>query len=176
MVYLCWSLLQRCFGHSFRSHLHQGKYLKIVPVHLLMLLLYIWQIYSCYFLHMTYGTLALLFSPLRTWLTLVTPVLIRCVWTLNSAKLGTFIVQLKSHLSSWRPCLIIHLCCPGLCPSSRRKANIGGQALDVPWTPGSWGDYPLLIPAEWTAENSLNNAMIPSFPKKAKGWFVKRKP
>nr|XP_030698764.1 transmembrane protein 62 isoform X11 [Globicephala melas] len=100
MVYLCWSLLQRCFGHSFKSHLHQGKYLKIVPVHLLMLLLYIWQIYSCYFLHMTYGTLALLFSPLRTWLTLVTPVLIRCVWTLNSAELGTFIVQLKSHLSS----------------------------------------------------------------------------
>uniref|UniRef100_A0A8D1GPQ7 Transmembrane protein 62 n=1 Tax=Sus scrofa TaxID=9823 RepID=A0A8D1GPQ7_PIG len=100
MAYLCWSLLQRCFGHNFRSHLRQGKYLKIIPVHLLMLLLYIWQIYSCYFLHMTYGTLALLFSPLRTWLTLVTPVLIRCVWTLNSTDLGTFIVQLKSHLSS----------------------------------------------------------------------------
>ncbi|XP_020952719.1 transmembrane protein 62 isoform X2 [Sus scrofa] len=100
MAYLCWSLLQRCFGHNFRSHLRQGKYLKIIPVHLLMLLLYIWQIYSCYFLHMTYGTLALLFSPLRTWLTLVTPVLIRCVWTLNSTELGTFIVQLKSHLSS----------------------------------------------------------------------------
>uniref|UniRef100_A0A8C6DBQ4 Transmembrane protein 62 n=1 Tax=Moschus moschiferus TaxID=68415 RepID=A0A8C6DBQ4_MOSMO len=100
MVYLCWILLQRCFGHSFRSHLRQGKYLKIIPVHLLMLLLYIWHIYSCYFLHMTYGTLALLFSPLRTWLTLATPVLIRCVWTLNSAELGTFIVRLKSHLSS----------------------------------------------------------------------------
>ncbi|XP_055293012.1 transmembrane protein 62-like isoform X1 [Moschus berezovskii] len=100
MVYLCWILLQRCFGHSFRSHLRQGKYLKIIPVHLLMLLLYIWHIYSCYFLHMTYGTLALLFSPLRTWLTLATPVLIRCVWTLNSVELGTFIVRLKSHLSS----------------------------------------------------------------------------
>ncbi|XP_019824179.2 transmembrane protein 62 isoform X1 [Bos indicus] len=100
MVYVCWILLQRCFGHSFRSHLRQGKYLKIIPVHLLMLLLYIWHIYSCYFLHVTYGTLALLFSPLRTWLTLVTPVLIRCVWTLNAAELGTFIVQLKSHLSS----------------------------------------------------------------------------
>ncbi|XP_042108990.1 transmembrane protein 62 isoform X4 [Ovis aries] len=100
MGYLCWILLQRCFGHSFRSHLHQGKYLKIIPVHLLMLLLYIWHIYSCYFLHVTYGTLAFLFSPLRTWLTLATPVLIRCVWTVNSAKLGTFIVQLKSHLSS----------------------------------------------------------------------------
>ncbi|XP_070325190.1 transmembrane protein 62 isoform X2 [Odocoileus virginianus] len=100
MVYLCWILLQRCFGHNFRSHLRQGKYLKIIPVHLLMLLLYIWHIYSCYFLHMTYGTLALLFSPLRTWLTLATPVLIRCVWTLNSAELGTFIVRLKSHLSS----------------------------------------------------------------------------
>ncbi|XP_029808630.1 transmembrane protein 62 isoform X1 [Suricata suricatta] len=100
MAYLCWSLLQRCFGHNFRSHLRQGKYLKIIPVHLLMLLLYIWQIYSCYFLHMTYGTLAFFFSPLRTWLTLLTPVIIRCVWTLNSNKLGTFIVQLKSHLSS----------------------------------------------------------------------------
>nr|XP_005559382.2 transmembrane protein 62 isoform X1 [Macaca fascicularis] len=100
MAYMCWSLLQRCFGHNFRSHLHQRKYLKIMPVHLLMLLLYIWQIYSCYFLYATYGTLAFLFSPLRTWLTLLTPVLIRCVWTLNSAKLGIFMVQLKSHLSS----------------------------------------------------------------------------
>ncbi|XP_012865734.1 PREDICTED: transmembrane protein 62 isoform X1 [Dipodomys ordii] len=100
MAYLCWSLLQRCFGHNLRSHLHQGKYLKIVPVHLLMLLLYIWQIYSCYFLHVTYGTVALLFSPLRTWLTLLTPVLVHRVWTLNSATFGTFMVQLKSHLSS----------------------------------------------------------------------------
>ncbi|XP_023051832.1 transmembrane protein 62 isoform X3 [Piliocolobus tephrosceles] len=100
MAYMCWSLLQRCFGHNFRSHLHQRKYLKIMPVHLLMLLLYIWQVYSCYFLYATYGTLAFLFSPLRTWLTLLTPVLIRCVWTLNSAKLGVFMVQLKSHLSS----------------------------------------------------------------------------
>ncbi|XP_019580942.2 transmembrane protein 62 isoform X1 [Rhinolophus sinicus] len=100
MAYLCWSLLQRCFGHNFRSHLRQGKRLKIIPVHLLMLLLYIWQIYSCYFLHMTFGTLAFFFSPLRTWLTLLTPVLIHCVWTRNSDKLGTFTVQLKSHLSS----------------------------------------------------------------------------
>ncbi|XP_024781376.2 transmembrane protein 62 isoform X7 [Pan paniscus] len=100
MAYMCWSLLQRCFGHNFRSHLHQRKYLKIMPVHLLMLLLYIWQVYSCYFLYATYGTLAFLFSPLRTWLTLLTPVLIRCVWTLNSTKFGIFMVQLKSHLSS----------------------------------------------------------------------------
>ncbi|XP_053451018.1 transmembrane protein 62 isoform X1 [Nycticebus coucang] len=96
MAYLCWSLLHRCFGHSFRSHLHQGKYLKILPVHLFMLLLYIWQVHSCYFLYVTYGTLAFLFSPLRTWLTLLTPVLIRCVWTLNSTKFGNFLVQLKT--------------------------------------------------------------------------------
>ncbi|XP_066132987.1 transmembrane protein 62 isoform X2 [Saccopteryx bilineata] len=100
MAYLCWSLLQRCFGHNFRSHLRQGKYLKIIPVHLLMSLLYIWQIYSCYFLLMTYGTVAFFLSPLRTWLTLLTPVLIYRVWTLNSKELGTFTVQLKSHLSS----------------------------------------------------------------------------
>ncbi|XP_045678605.1 transmembrane protein 62 isoform X3 [Phyllostomus hastatus] len=100
MTYLCWSLLQRCFGHNFKSHIHQGKYLKIIPVHLLMLLLYIWQIYSCYSLHMSYGTLAFFFSPLRTWLTLLTPLLIYRVWTLNSKELGTFTAQLKSHLSS----------------------------------------------------------------------------
>ncbi|KAM8781453.1 transmembrane protein 62 isoform 2-T2 [Rhynchonycteris naso] len=100
MAYLCWSLLQRCFGHNFRSHLRQGKYLKIIPVHLLMSLLYIWQIYSCYFLLMTYGTVAFFLSPLRTWLTLLTPVLIYYVWTLNSKELGTFTLQLKSHLSS----------------------------------------------------------------------------
>lgn len=43
------------------------------------------------------------------------------------------------------------------------------QGPAVLWTPGSWGDYLLLILAEWTAENSLYNAMIPSFPKKVKG-------
>uniref|UniRef100_A0A8C8Z722 Transmembrane protein 62 n=1 Tax=Prolemur simus TaxID=1328070 RepID=A0A8C8Z722_PROSS len=99
MAYLCWSLLHRCFGHNFRSHLHQGKYLKIISVHLLMLLLYIWQVHSCYFLYVTYGTLAFLFSPLRTWLTLLTPVLIHRAWTLNSTKFGNFMVQSK-HLSS----------------------------------------------------------------------------
>lgn len=100
MAYMCWSLLQRCFGYSFKSHLHQGKHWKIISIYLLVLLLYMWQVYSCYFLHVTYGTLAFFLSPLRTWLTLLTPVLIRYVWTLNSTKLGTFMVQLKSHLSS----------------------------------------------------------------------------
>ncbi|XP_019500614.1 PREDICTED: transmembrane protein 62 isoform X2 [Hipposideros armiger] len=100
MAYLCWSLLQRCFGHNFRSHLRQGKRLKIIPVYLLMLLLYLWQVYSCFFLHRTFGTLAFFFSPLRTWLTLLTPLLIYYVWTQNSNKLGAFTVQLKSHLSS----------------------------------------------------------------------------
>ncbi|XP_060030476.1 transmembrane protein 62 isoform X2 [Erinaceus europaeus] len=100
MAYLCWSLLQRCFGHNFRSHLRQGKYLKIIPVHLLMLLLFLWQAYSCFFLHLTYGTLAFLLSPLRTWLTLLTPVLIHRAWTVSPTELGTFIGQLKSYLSS----------------------------------------------------------------------------
>lgn len=100
MAYLCWSLLQRCYGHNFRSHLRHGKRLKIIPVYLVMLLLYLWQIFSCYLLHRTFGTLAFFFSPLRTWLTLLTPLLIYHVWTQNSNKLGAFTVQLKSHLSS----------------------------------------------------------------------------
>lgn len=128
MAYLCWSLLQRCYGHNFRSHLQQGKYLKIIPIYLVGFLLSIWQIFSCYYLQRSYGTLAFFFSPLRTWLTLLTPVLIHRVWTLNSKELVTFTVQLKSHLSSWRPCPTIYLCRPGLYPSSRWKANIDGQA------------------------------------------------
>ncbi|OBS60401.1 hypothetical protein A6R68_08480, partial [Neotoma lepida] len=129
MAYICWSLLQRSFGHNFRSHLHQGKHLKIIPVHLLILLLYIWQVYSCYFLHVTYGTLAFFFSPLRTWLTLLTPVLIRCVWTLNATELGTFMVQLKSRgfqLAAWQKSSL-HICSPDLCPSGRWKASVSGR-------------------------------------------------
>lgn len=148
MAYMCWSLLQRCFGYSFKSHLHQGKHWKIISIYLLMLLLYMWQVYSCYFLHVTYGTLAFFLSPLRTWLTLLTPVLIRYVWTLNSTKLGTFMVQLKSRLSSWRPWLQpaawqksgLHIGSPDLCPSGRRKAGVSGWASGgrQSWTSGWW--------------------------------------
>lgn len=137
MAYICWSLLHRCFGHSFRSHLQQGKYLKIIPVYLLMILLYIWQVYSCYFLHVTYGSLAFTLSPLRTWLTLLTPVLIYRMWTLNSTELGIFMVQLKSHLSSWSLWLTAssleevqppRLWRLDLCPVADGKASISGWA------------------------------------------------
>lgn len=41
----------------------------------------------------------------------------------------------------------------------------GAAAL---WTLGCCRDYPLLIPTEQTAEKSLNNDLIPSFPGEAK--------
>lgn len=164
IAYVCWSLLQRCFGHNFRSHLHQGKYSKIAPVHLLMLLLYTWQVYSCYFLHVTYGSLAFILSPLRTWLALLTPVLIYRVWTLNSTELGIFMVHLKSHLSSWSPWLtassLEEVQPPHLWPrflpqwQMEKPVSVGElQEAVTPWTSECWKCL-LLIPAVWTAEKS----------------------
>lgn len=98
--YLCWSLLHRCSGHSFRSHLCQGRAWRVVPVHLCMLLVFLWQMYACVFLHLTYGTVAFLLSPLRTWLVLLAPVLVRCVWTRPAAELGPFLGRFKSPPSS----------------------------------------------------------------------------
>ncbi|KAL7873337.1 hypothetical protein AOLI_G00124080 [Acnodon oligacanthus] len=66
--YLCWSLHQRCRGCSFRSHFcRPGCRWRTLVVHLAMLLLLIWQAYSCYFLLETYGLLAFFLSPVRTW-------------------------------------------------------------------------------------------------------------
>lgn len=98
--YLCWSLLHRCLGHSFRSHLCQGRAWRVVPVHLCMLLVYLWQMYACVFLHLTYGTVAFLLSPLRTWLVVLSPILVRCVWTRPPAELGPFLGRFKSPPSS----------------------------------------------------------------------------
>ncbi|XP_030642439.1 transmembrane protein 62 isoform X2 [Chanos chanos] len=66
--YLCWTLQQRCRGNSFRSHFcRRGCRWWTLAVHLGMLILLIWQAYSCYFLLETYGPLAFFLSPVRTW-------------------------------------------------------------------------------------------------------------
>ncbi|XP_036450088.1 transmembrane protein 62 [Colossoma macropomum] len=66
--YLCWSLQQRCRGCSFRSHFcRPGCRWRTLVIHVAMLLLLIWQAYSCYFLLETYGSLAFFLSPVRTW-------------------------------------------------------------------------------------------------------------
>ncbi|NXW62996.1 TMM62 protein, partial [Eurystomus gularis] len=96
MAYLCWCLLLRCQGHSFCSHLRHVQRLKAVLVHLAMALLLAWQAYSCYFLQRTYGTLAFLLSPMRTWLVVLTSALIYKTWTLKSSELRTYIAEIKN--------------------------------------------------------------------------------
>ncbi|NXN99859.1 TMM62 protein, partial [Rhinopomastus cyanomelas] len=96
MAYLCWCLLLRCQGCTFRSHLCHVRCLVAVPVYLTMGLLLAWQTYSCFFLQQTYGTLAFFLSPMRTWLVALTPALIYKTWTLKSSKLRTYIVEMKN--------------------------------------------------------------------------------
>uniref|UniRef100_A0A8B9S400 Transmembrane protein 62 n=1 Tax=Apteryx owenii TaxID=8824 RepID=A0A8B9S400_APTOW len=96
MAYLCWCLLLRCQGYSFHSHIHHARRLLAVLVHLAMALLLLWQVYSCYFLQRTYGTLAFFLSPMRTWLVALTSALIYKTWTLNSSELRTYIVEMKN--------------------------------------------------------------------------------
>ncbi|NXF98011.1 TMM62 protein, partial [Eubucco bourcierii] len=95
-AYLCWSLLLRCQGHSFRSHFWHIRRLTTVLVHLVMALLLAWQVYSCYFLQRTYGTLAFFFSPMRMWLVVLTLALIYKTWTLQSSELRTYIAEMKN--------------------------------------------------------------------------------
>uniref|UniRef100_A0A672PWM7 Transmembrane protein 62 n=1 Tax=Sinocyclocheilus grahami TaxID=75366 RepID=A0A672PWM7_SINGR len=64
--YLCWSLHHRCRGTSFRSHFcRPGSRWMTLAMHIGMLVLMIWQAYSCYFLLETYGLLAFFLSPVR---------------------------------------------------------------------------------------------------------------
>uniref|UniRef100_A0A663MP28 Transmembrane protein 62 n=1 Tax=Athene cunicularia TaxID=194338 RepID=A0A663MP28_ATHCN len=100
MAYLCWCLLLRCQGHSFRSHIRQVRHPVAVLVHLAMALLLAWQLYSCYFLQRTYGTLAFFLSPMRVWLVVLTSALIYKTWTMKSSELRTYIVEMKNCQSS----------------------------------------------------------------------------
>ncbi|NWI21307.1 TMM62 protein, partial [Crypturellus soui] len=96
MAYLCWSLLLRCQGCSFRSHMQHTRRCAAVLAHAAVTLLLLWHLYSCYFLQRTYGTLAFVLSPMRTWLVPLTSALIYKTWTLNSSELRTYIVEMKN--------------------------------------------------------------------------------
>ncbi|XP_061467250.1 transmembrane protein 62 isoform X2 [Rhineura floridana] len=100
MAYMCWCLLLRCQGHSFGSHLHQVKRRWAVPIHLIMAVLFLWQVFSCYFLLKTYGTVAFFLSPLRTWTVGLTLFLVYRTWTLQSSVLRNFIVEMKNVQTS----------------------------------------------------------------------------
>ncbi|XP_052009676.1 transmembrane protein 62-like isoform X2 [Xyrauchen texanus] len=79
--YLCWSLHHRFRGANFCSHFcHPGCRWRTLAVHLGMLVLLIWQAYSCYLLLKTYGPLAFFLSPVRTWALLMGLLLVYRVW------------------------------------------------------------------------------------------------
>uniref|UniRef100_A0A673CQD5 Transmembrane protein 62 n=1 Tax=Sphaeramia orbicularis TaxID=375764 RepID=A0A673CQD5_9TELE len=80
--YLCWSLHHRCRGNTFRSHfLRPGCRWRTLGVHMFMLLLLTWQAHSCYFLLETYGPMAFLLSPVRTWALGFSLLLVYRAWT-----------------------------------------------------------------------------------------------
>uniref|UniRef100_A0A1A8FE47 Transmembrane protein 62 n=1 Tax=Nothobranchius korthausae TaxID=1143690 RepID=A0A1A8FE47_9TELE len=80
--YLCWSLHHRCHGNSLRSHfVRPGRRWPPLAVHFLMLLLLTWQAYSCCFLLETYGLMAFVLSPVRTWALVLSLLLIHRAWT-----------------------------------------------------------------------------------------------
>uniref|UniRef100_A0A672PUX8 Transmembrane protein 62 n=1 Tax=Sinocyclocheilus grahami TaxID=75366 RepID=A0A672PUX8_SINGR len=79
--YLCWSLHHRCRGTSFRSHFcRPGSRWMTLAMHIGMLVLMIWQAYSCYFLLETYGLLAFFLSPVRSWGLLMGLLLVYRAW------------------------------------------------------------------------------------------------
>ncbi|KAM4662176.1 transmembrane protein 62 [Discoglossus pictus] len=95
-AYLCWSLLLRCKGHSFCSHMRHSRKIVCMPIHFMMLILLGWQVFSCVFLLLTYGTLSFFLSPMKLWLVLATLVLFRKVWTFNSPEMRVYITELKN--------------------------------------------------------------------------------
>lgn len=81
-AYLCWSVHHRCRGHTFRSHFRKpGCSWSSLVVHLVMLLLLIWQAQSCHFLLETYGLMSFLMSPVRTWALGLGLLLVYRAWT-----------------------------------------------------------------------------------------------
>ncbi|TWW71827.1 transmembrane protein 62 [Takifugu flavidus] len=81
-AYLCWSAHHRCHGHTFRSHFRKpGCSWSSLVVHLVMLLLLVWQAQSCHFLLETYGLMSFLMSPVRTWALGLGLLLVYRAWT-----------------------------------------------------------------------------------------------
>ncbi|CAH2328511.1 transmembrane 62 [Pelobates cultripes] len=100
MAYMCWCLLVRCRGQGFSSHLRYSRKIVSLPIHFVMFLLFAWQVYSCVFLMLTYGSLAAFLSPMKLWLVVAVLFLYRKLWMFNSPQLKAYAIELKSCQSS----------------------------------------------------------------------------
>ncbi|XP_007891419.2 transmembrane protein 62 [Callorhinchus milii] len=89
-LYLCWCLLLRCRGARFLSHIKYSGWVCSVLVHLTVLMLFAWQLHSCYFLLEAYGVAAFLLSPMRTWTVMLAMALAYQVWTTNESAIAVY--------------------------------------------------------------------------------------
>ncbi|XP_062910173.1 transmembrane protein 62 isoform X1 [Mobula hypostoma] len=96
ICYLCWCLLLRCRGAFFRSHIKYTGWIRSVSMHIIMMGLLGWQVYACYFLQKTYGTVAFFLSPVRTWSVILALVLVCKAWNLNNSAIRTFKAEMKN--------------------------------------------------------------------------------
>ncbi|XP_060684650.1 transmembrane protein 62 isoform X1 [Hemiscyllium ocellatum] len=96
MGYLSWCLLLRCRGACFWTHYKYTGWLRTVPMHIFILALFLWQLYSCYILLLTYGYAAFFLSPVRTWSVLLALVLVYRAWALDNSSIRTFKAEMKN--------------------------------------------------------------------------------
>ncbi|XP_048455595.1 transmembrane protein 62 [Rhincodon typus] len=96
MGYLSWCLLLRCRGFCFWTHAKYTGWLRTVPMHIFIMALFLWQLYSCYMLLLTYGTAAFFLSPVRTWSVPLALVLVYKAWALDYSSIRTFKAEMKN--------------------------------------------------------------------------------
>ncbi|XP_069773427.1 transmembrane protein 62 isoform X3 [Narcine bancroftii] len=96
ILYVCWCLLLRCRGAYFRSHIKYTGWFRSVTMHVSMMGLLAWQVYACYLLQKTYGTVAFILSPVRTWSIVLALVLVCKTWNLNNSVIRTFKAEMKN--------------------------------------------------------------------------------
>lgn len=98
ICYLCWCLLLRCRGAYFRSHLKYTGWVRSGLMHIGLVGFLAWQAYSCYFLQKTYGIVAFLLSPVRTWSLALALALVYKAWNFNNSTIRTFKAEMKNCL------------------------------------------------------------------------------
>ncbi|XP_059505340.1 transmembrane protein 62 [Stegostoma tigrinum] len=96
MGYLSWCLLLRCRGFCFWTHTKYTGWLCTVPMHIFIMALFLWQLYSSYILLLTYGTAAFFLSPVRTWSVPLALVLVYKAWALDQSSIRTFKAEMKN--------------------------------------------------------------------------------
>uniref|UniRef100_UPI00359012AB transmembrane protein 62-like isoform X4 n=1 Tax=Myxine glutinosa TaxID=7769 RepID=UPI00359012AB len=78
--YLCWCMSLRKRNLSFGSHLRCPGQHRMLPLHILAGILFLWQVYATYCILLTYGAAAVILSPMRLWSLLFALLLVKRAW------------------------------------------------------------------------------------------------